>query len=76
VIVPAPDESTALSEQTGPTRPSVNATIGATSVADNPFATSSAGIVGGEGVYDTPFTTQVTLLTFPLESLPSLIVRV
>src|SRR5271167_1045178 len=69
-MIPAPDESTALSALTGPTRSSVNAMIGAISVPGNPFAVSSAGIPGGDVVYFTPFTTQETLLTFPLESLP------
>ena len=67
---------TALSPLTGPTRPTVNATIGATLVASNPFDVSRLGRLSGDDGYGVPFTTHEMLLTFPLESLPRFIVRV
>jgi hypothetical protein len=61
---------------TGPIRPTVNPTIGAISVASNPFDVSSVVRLSGDGGYGVPFTTHEMLLTFPFESLPRLIVRV
>lgn len=56
VMIPEPEESTALSPQIGPTNPKVNPTMGAISVAGWPLEDSRDGMFIGDDGYAVPFT--------------------